>query len=55
MLCDCVGWLVVLGLNDPLRRYFSLYRAVCDCDFSRVSKLMGFLILFFLGGILMSP
>ena len=23
-----VGWLVVLGLNDPLRQYFSLYRVV---------------------------
>ena len=22
-----VGWLVVLGLNGPLRQYFSLYRA----------------------------
>ena len=24
----CVGWLVVFGLNDPLRQYFSLYRVV---------------------------
>ena len=24
----CVGWLVVCGLNDPLRQYFSLYRVV---------------------------
>ena len=23
-----VGWLVVFGLNGPLRQYFSLYRAV---------------------------
>ena len=23
-----VGWLVVFGLNDPLRQYFSLYRVV---------------------------
>ena len=22
------GWLVVFGLNDPLRQYFSLYRVV---------------------------
>ena len=25
---ESVGWLVVLGLNGPLRQYFSLYRAV---------------------------
>ena len=23
------GWLVVFGLNGPLRQYFRLYRAVC--------------------------
>ena len=23
-----VGWLVVLGLNDPLRQYFGLYQVV---------------------------
>ena len=25
---DVVGWLVVVGLNNPLRQYFSLYRVV---------------------------
>ena len=25
---DGIGWLVVFGLNDPLRQYFSLYRVV---------------------------
>ena len=30
-----VGWLVVLGLNDPLRQYFSLYRVVSQREGER--------------------
>ena len=33
-----VGWLVVLGLNDPLRQYFSLYRVVSQKEGERGEK-----------------
>ena len=33
-----VGWLVVLGLNDPLRQYFSLYRVVSKREGKREEK-----------------
>ena len=32
------GWLVVLGLNDPLRQYFSLYRVVSQREGEREEK-----------------
>ena len=31
-------WLVVLGLNGPLRQYFSLYRAVSQREVERKEK-----------------
>ena len=34
----CVGWLVVFGLNDPLRQYFSLYRVVSQREGEREEK-----------------
>ena len=33
-----VGWLVVFGLNGPLRQYFSLYRAVSQREGERKEK-----------------
>ena len=33
-----VGWLVVFGLNDPLRQYFSLYRVVFQREGERAEK-----------------
>ena len=33
-----VGWLVVFGLNDPLRQYFSLYRVVSQREGEREEK-----------------
>ena len=33
-----VGWLVVFGLNDPLRQYFSLYRVVSQREGERKEK-----------------
>ena len=33
-----VGWLVVLGLTDPLRQYFSLYQAVSQREGDRGEK-----------------
>ena len=33
-----VGWLVVLGLNGPLRQYFSLHRAVSQREGERKEK-----------------
>ena len=33
-----VGWLVVFGLNDPLRQYFSLYRVVSQREGERAEK-----------------
>ena len=33
-----VGWLVVFGLNDPLRQYFSLYRVVSQREGERGEK-----------------
>ena len=33
-----VGWLVVLGLNDPLRQYFNLYRVVLQREGERGEK-----------------
>ena len=33
-----VGWLVDLGLNDPLRQYFSLYRVVSQREGERAEK-----------------
>ena len=33
-----VGWLVVFGLNDPLRQYFSLYRVVSQKEGERGEK-----------------
>ena len=33
-----VGWLVVLGLNDPLRQYFSLYRVISQREGEREEK-----------------
>ena len=35
---DFVGWLVVFGLNDPLRQYFSLYRVVSQREGEREEK-----------------
>ena len=35
---DLVGWLVVFGLNDPLRQYFSLYRVVSQREGEREEK-----------------
>ena len=35
---DMVGWLVVFGLNDPLRQYFSLYRVVSQREGERKEK-----------------
>ena len=32
------GWLVVLGFNDPLRQYFSLYRAISQREGERGEK-----------------
>ena len=32
------GWLVVFGLNDPLRQYFSLYRVVSQREGERGEK-----------------
>ena len=32
------GWLVGLGFNDPLRQYFSLYRAVSQREGERGKK-----------------
>ena len=32
------GWLVVFGLNDPLRQYFSLYRVVSQREGERKQK-----------------
>ena len=32
------GWLVVFGLNDPLRQYFSLYRVVSQREGEREEK-----------------
>ena len=32
------GWLVVFGLNDPLRQYFSLYRVVPQREGERGEK-----------------
>ena len=32
------GWLVVFGLNDPLRQYFSLYRVVSQREGERKEK-----------------
>ena len=43
-LVDCfnnlklVGWLVVFGLNDPLRQNFSLYRVVSQREGEREEK-----------------
>ena len=31
-------WLVVVGLNDPLRQYFSLYRVVSQREGERKEK-----------------
>ena len=37
--CESVaGWLVVFGLNDPLRQYFSLYRVVSQREGEREEK-----------------
>ena len=33
-----VGWLVVVGLNDPLRQYFSLYRVVSQREGEKAEK-----------------
>ena len=33
-----VGWLVVFGLNDPLRQYYSLYRVVSQREGERKEK-----------------
>ena len=33
-----VGWLAVLVFNDPLRQYFSLYRAVAQSQGEREKK-----------------
>ena len=33
-----VGWLVVFELNDPLRRYFCLYRVVSQREGEREEK-----------------
>ena len=33
-----VGWLVVFGLNGPLRQYFSLYRVVSQREGERKEK-----------------
>ena len=33
-----VGWLVVFGLNDPLRQYFSLYRVVSQREGEKAEK-----------------
>ena len=33
-----VGWLVVFGLNDPVRQYFSLYRVVSQREGEREEK-----------------
>ena len=33
-----IGWLVVFGLNGPLRQYFSLYRAVSQNERERKEK-----------------
>ena len=33
-----VGWLVLLGLYDPLRQYFSLYRVVPQREEERIEK-----------------
>ena len=33
-----VGWLVVFGLNDPLRQYFSLYQVVSQREGERKEK-----------------
>ena len=35
--CGWVGWLF-LGLNDPLRQYFSLYRVVSHREGEREEK-----------------
>ena len=32
------GWLVVLGLNGPVRQYFSLYQAVSQREGERKEK-----------------
>ena len=45
-ICHCkqftqhalIGWLVVFGLNDPLRQYFSLYRVVSKREGERKDK-----------------
>ena len=37
-LLEKVGWLVVFGLNGPLRQYFSLYRAVSQREGERGEK-----------------
>ena len=37
-LAGLVGWLVVFGLNDPLRQYFSLYRVVSQREGEREEK-----------------
>ena len=33
-----LGWLVVFGLNDPLRQYFSLYRVVSQREGEKEEK-----------------
>ena len=38
LLEEVVGWLVVFGLNDPLRQYFSLYRVVSQREGEREEK-----------------
>ena len=35
---NLVGWLVVFGLNCPLRQYFSLYQAVSQREGERKEK-----------------
>ena len=37
-MLDRFGWLVVFGLNDPLRQYFSLYRVVSQREGERKEK-----------------